>query len=145
MRAAIGAGPLRWGNMADRQAGAGRKGCFKSGCFGCLGVTGFLVIVAGGIALLALLMGPPPQEFVDPGIVRTLPVQAGEAGSIEPDRGAELPQGDFRPRSAVPGRIVLDLSGGVRRPHDFGRLGLAQSRFIGAGFGGDRRQAERRL
>jgi len=38
----------------------------------------------------------------------------------------------------------LDLSGGKRRPLDFGRLGLAESRFIAERFDGDRRLAERR-
>lgn len=98
--------------MTDRQAGTGRTGCFKFGCFGCLGATGFFVIVGGGIALLALVMGPPPQEFADPGIVHTLPVQTGRAGSIAPDRGAEGLQGELRPSGAAPGRIVLDLAGG---------------------------------
>jgi len=70
------------------------------------------VIVAGGIALLALLMGPPPKEFVDPGIVRTLPVPGGEGEEIAPDRGAEPPGGEFVPRDLRPGRIILDLAGG---------------------------------
>lgn len=98
--------------MAERTADGGRRGCLKSGCFGCLGAVGIFVIVAGGIALLALLMGPPPKEFVDPGIVRTLPVPGGEGEEIAPDRGAEPPGGEFVPRDLRPGRIILDLAGG---------------------------------
>lgn len=96
--------------MAKRAAGG--RGCAKSGCFGCLGAAGLLVIVAGGIALIALLMGPPPQEFVDPGIARMLPVPAGEPASIAPDRGTRLPGGELRPHGPPPGRIDLRLSGG---------------------------------
>lgn len=91
---------------------AGGRSYAKYGCFGCLGAAGLFVLVAGGIALLALLMGPPPQEFVDPGIARTLPVPAGEPGSIAQDRGAQLPGGELRPLAPPPGRIDLRLSGG---------------------------------
>ena len=38
----------------------------------------------------------------------------------------------------------FDLSGGKRRPFDFGALALAESRFVAARFSGDRRLAERR-
>jgi hypothetical protein len=41
-------------------------------------------------------------------------------------------------------RAYLDLSGGRSRPFDFGRLGLAQSRFIAERFDADRVLAERR-
>lgn len=98
--------------MAGGRESAGGRGCFKTGCFGCLGAFGLFVIVAGGIALLALFMGPPPQEFADPGIARTLPRPAGEPGSIAPDRGTTLHDEELRPPGAAPGRIVLDLAGG---------------------------------
>lgn len=98
--------------MADREGSAGRQGCFKLSCFGCLGALGLFVIAAGGIALLALLMGPPPQEFVEPGIARRLPGPPQHSGSVSSDRGAGFPAGEFRPPGPGPGRIVLDLSGG---------------------------------
>ncbi|MBW2524175.1 MAG: hypothetical protein JRI23_08365 [Deltaproteobacteria bacterium] len=39
--------------------------------------------------------------------------------------------------------VSFDLSGGRARPFDFGALGVAQSRFVGERFGGDRERAER--
>jgi hypothetical protein len=104
--------PEQRGNMADRGAKADKRSCLKSGCLGCAGATALFVIIAGGIALTALIMGPPPQEFVDPGIVRTLPVSAVEPGSTDTGPGDQFPRGEFGPQSAQPGRVVLDLAGG---------------------------------
>jgi len=98
--------------VAEREGGAKRRGCFKLGCFGCLGAAAFGIIVAGGIALLALLMGPPPQEFVDPSIRRELPAPPNAPESGSSDRGAEFPAQGFQPPAQQPGRVVLSLSGG---------------------------------
>ena len=59
--------------MADNGPGAQRRGCFKYGCFGCLGAIGLFILVVGGIAVMALVLGPPEQEFVQPEVTRRLP------------------------------------------------------------------------
>lgn len=95
---------------------SGRRGCFKYGCFGCLGTIGLVIIVFGVIAAMALIMGPPEQDFVRPEMVRELPGTAASAaggGADETsDRGDEAPPLQLEELARTPGRVVLDLSGG---------------------------------
>jgi hypothetical protein len=100
--------------MRDQRASSQRKPYFKYGCFGCLGCLGISVLVVGGIALAALLLGPPEKNFVQPEIERVLPGSASSDRGTEPPVG-ELtppPPGELTPPPGVPGRIVLDLHGG---------------------------------
>jgi hypothetical protein len=101
--------------MKDRETAGRRRGCFKYGCFGCLGATGLFIVVIGAIAVLTLVLGPPDQEFVRPDIERTIPVSPAPSleSIIADDPGRRFPAELAPPPPLRPaqGRLVLDLLG----------------------------------
>lgn len=77
--------------MAEQKTG--RRGCFKFGCLGCVGLVALLLIASGAVAVMAMMLGPPERHIVEADVTRRVPA-------------AEIAVG-----SALPGRVVLDLSG----------------------------------
>ncbi len=98
-------------------AGTGKRGCFKTGMFGCLGCLVLVVGVGFVIAAVGLALGVPDPEYVHRDLARELPAGAilaapGGPEALQPSElgpGRELSPGARSPR-ARPGRLVLDLS-----------------------------------
>ena len=88
-------------------------GCFKYGCFGCLGLfvlsVGFVLLV-GTIQLTTDVEEPNPEQREASHELPELPVYGG-ADQPEIPEILPLPE-DVMPPEVAPGRLVLDLSMG---------------------------------
>lgn len=89
-----------------------RPGCFKSGCFGCLGVLVLLILIAG-INLLVAWTRLGNEEIREREMTPTVDLEAPHLPSASSD--AALPGSEATTRSA--GRVLLDLSQGAFEIH----------------------------
>jgi len=78
-----------------------RKGCFKRGCFGCLGVLGIGLVLVMVMALITLIRGKPQVVHESDQLTHQVP----KGNWAEPDTGEPLIVGE-----AEAGRVVLDVS-----------------------------------
>jgi len=88
-----------------------RRGCFKIGCLGCLGVAVLVAVVLAVLLLIGVLTGRGAEQFED--IDRTYAVpgagQPPPTGAADPLAGGLV---DHEIEVAEPGRVVLDLHRG---------------------------------
>ncbi|HKQ60016.1 MAG TPA: hypothetical protein VJS92_01950 [Candidatus Polarisedimenticolaceae bacterium] len=96
--------------MGETPAGGGKRGCFRLGCYGCLGVLALIVIGAAVLVGLNLMVGrrEPKQERRE--LSRQVPKAAppSSPAGVAPST-LESPE----LRSASRGRLVLDVSIGT--------------------------------
>jgi hypothetical protein len=92
-----------------------KRGCFKTGCLGCLGVVAVGILFLGGTALVAW-RGAADREVVDRELSAPLDLATpGDGGVIQGEAAADLPagkggklvlmfgQGEFQVHPAAPG------------------------------------------
>ncbi|MCZ6747162.1 MAG: hypothetical protein O7C74_08115, partial [Acidobacteria bacterium] len=93
--------------MAKVEAGhmpARKGGCFKTGCFGCLGVILLMVVLPLGWAFIEMARGVPETRRETQEFTRVLP----NIPDLAPSAGLSLPEGAL---AAVPaGRVYVDFS-----------------------------------
>lgn len=78
------------------------RGCFKTGCFGCLGASALLLLIVGITALLAwndVKKSDPTSEVLTPLKADSSVMLAGHPGRVVLD----MAQGEFQIQSAEPG------------------------------------------
>lgn len=91
------------------------RGCFKTGCFGCLGALALLLLILGGTALLAwsdVKESDHIEEFLSPQVSGDTALLTGRPGRIVLD----MSQGDFRIYPAKAGqslRVEVEYDGGI--------------------------------
>ncbi len=89
--------------MATQGAGSqGKRGCFRTGCFGCLGVLLLAVVLPLIWGFIEIARGVPEGERQTRDMARILP-----GGSAAPDAGQQV---TVPPAALAGGRVILDIS-----------------------------------
>ena len=105
--------------MAPTGTSDNRRGCFKFGCFGCLGVVALLIGLPLILGLVGFLMGTPEPRQEQVQLSQPLPEAPAAGGPLEDPSTA--------PPLAPPGTAAPtdDLGSGDRRILDLGSATLA--------------------